>query len=507
MDTNLMSCPTCGHSVSNVAGACAYCGAMMSEAGQPRQADNKAAGEKAQVAESPPPLPQAQTRPADIISEEAGEIPSAAAEPSESDVSQQPADSPATADALEPAAEAQAVSAGEWISVEDEAESKPAVDEQDLKSAPPSGRLDQDLEDNSENALTEAVGPESIPAADPAPDEKSGIQEPEGETIPAPDNVVPIEAHENPTETVTDDIQSPPEPEAVDISGDDAGESETLGESTAELIEIEAAQQESANSSTPEMSPPLEKPVEEAETKPVEDIPPKTKPVEDIPPKKEADITDDAKAGSASKSLGDTIVLEAEHEVEPLAAVSPDTTAESAQSESRAEAQSKNRPTTDLAKAQTLKKQKAALTKVHALKRQQLVLAKAAALKRKKAIQAKAQTNIEAAKKKVSTAAAPTPKLDPGPQANTRMQTLLEKYKGRVIGINYDNSADIRKAQLVEANAEYFSVFVKDQNLKYSYPLKAILSLIEGKDGVNVGSSKQPQKFIAVIKVFPLLLF
>jgi len=112
-----------------------------------------------------------------------------------------------------------------------------------------------------------------------------------------------------------------------------------------------------------------------------------------------------------------------------------------------------------------------------------------------------------AAKKKVSAAAAPTPKSDPGPEANSRMQTLLEKYKGRVIGINYDNSADIRKALFVEANAEYFSVFVKDQNLKYSYPLKAILSLIEGKDGVDIEDSKQLKKFIAVIKVYPLVLF
>jgi hypothetical protein len=357
--------------------------------------------------------------------------------------------------------------------------------------------LSQDLEDNTEIELTEAVDPESVSDTDPAPGDKPDIQETEGETIPVLDNVVSIDRLQSPTETATDASQSPPEPEAGDMTGDETGESETLEETTVEPNEIEAPLQESASPSTPDMPPPREKPVEAAAAKPVEDT----------PPKNEADFTDDAKAGSTSKSLNDTIVLDMDDEIEPVAAVSPDTTEESAQSKSRAEAQSKNKPKVGLTKAQTLKRQKAAQAKIQALKRQKLVLAKAAALKRKKEIQAKAQVNVEAAKKKVSAAAAPTPKFDPGPEANSGMQALLEKYKGRVIGINYDNSADIRKAQFVEANAEYFSVYVKDQNLKYSYPLKAVLSVIEGKDGVDIGSSKQPKKFVAVIKLYPMVLF
>ena len=87
------------------------------------------------------------------------------------------------------------------------------------------------------------------------------------------------------------------------------------------------------------------------------------------------------------------------------------------------------------------------------------------------------------------------------------MQSLLEKYKDQAIGINYDNSADIREARLVEANGEFFSVYVKDKKLHYSYPLKTILTVIEGEDGVNTGDSKQPVKFNAVIKVYPLVLF
>jgi len=91
--------------------------------------------------------------------------------------------------------------------------------------------------------------------------------------------------------------------------------------------------------------------------------------------------------------------------------------------------------------------------------------------------------------------------------AGTGMPSILEKYKGRVVGINYDNSAEIREAQLVEANAEYFSVFVKDQKLRFSYPINSVLTVIESKDGVDIRGLKQSKKFIAVIKVYPLVLF
>ena len=71
------------------------------------------------------------------------------------------------------------------------------------------------------------------------------------------------------------------------------------------------------------------------------------------------------------------------------------------------------------------------------------------------------------------------------------------------IGINYDFSAEIMEAQLVEANGDFFSVFVEDQQLHYSYPLKTILTVIEGQNGVHTGDSEQQDKFNAVIKVYP----
>jgi hypothetical protein len=84
---------------------------------------------------------------------------------------------------------------------------------------------------------------------------------------------------------------------------------------------------------------------------------------------------------------------------------------------------------------------------------------------------------------------------------------LLKKYEGKTIGINYDNSAEIREAELVEANDEFFSVMVTDTKLQYSYPLQTLLSLIEGEDGVETGEAQSKTKYDAVIKVYPLVLF
>ena len=50
-------------------------------------------------------------------------------------------------------------------------------------------------------------------------------------------------------------------------------------------------------------------------------------------------------------------------------------------------------------------------------------------------------------------------------------------------------------------------VFVKDKKLRFSYPINAVLTVIESKDGVDIRGSKQSKKFLAVIKVYPLVLF
>ncbi len=139
------------------------------------------------------------------------------------------------------------------------------------------------------------------------------------------------------------------------------------------------------------------------------------------------------------------------------------------------------------------------MAKAQALERKKLALVKAQALKKQK----EAQAGIEKANPETATGSTRVQSME----ANTKMLGLLKKYEGQAIGINYDNSADIKEAELVEANDEFFSVFVKDQKLNYSHPLKTILTIIEGQDGVETGTSEQKAKFKAVVKVYPLVLF
>lgn len=169
------------------------------------------------------------------------------------------------------------------------------------------------------------------------------------------------------------------------------------------------------------------------------------------------------------------------------------------------------------AKLEALKKQKAAQAKLEALKKQKAELAKAEALKKQKAKtgalkqQKDAQAQAEAsAQDTQATATAGVDQQRIGLQAvepKIKIMGLLKKYQGKTIGINYDNSADIREAELVEANDEFFSVLVKDTKLQYSYPLQTLLSLVEGENGVETGEAENKTKYDAVIKVYPLVLF
>ncbi len=170
--------------------------------------------------------------------------------------------------------------------------------------------------------------------------------------------------------------------------------------------------------------------------------------------------------------------------------------------------------------AEAVKKQKAALAEARALKKQKLMRANALALKRKEETlsgaqalkkQKEAPAGIEISKKRIaeqsiSKTESPHRMTTRGLKAHTKMQALLKKYANRAIGINYDNSADIKEAELVEVNDEFFSVSVKHDTLQYSYPLNTILTVIEGKDGVGSADPEKKEKFNVVIKVYPLVL-
>ena len=155
------------------------------------------------------------------------------------------------------------------------------------------------------------------------------------------------------------------------------------------------------------------------------------------------------------------------------------------------------------AKAEALKKRKAARARAQASKNQGTAQARADALKKQRA----AQERVEACAQEVQCASS-CQQLAAVANMNhyERLLGLLKRYKGKAIGINYDNSSEIREAELVDANEEFFSVRVKDKKLKYSYPLNTILTIVEGQEGVETGEGDKKARFDAVIKVYPLVL-
>ena len=175
----------------------------------------------------------------------------------------------------------------------------------------------------------------------------------------------------------------------------------------------------------------------------------------------------------------------------------------------------------DRVKVETLKKQKMAQTKAEALKKRKEAQAKAKSVEKQKAAQAgaealkkqkEAQSIAEASAREIQVASSGVQEAGSQTTAENRKTHekflgLLKRYKGKAIGINYDNSAEIKEAELIEANEELFSVMVKDKKLQYSYPLKSILTIIEGQEGVETGQDDKKLKFDAVIKVYPLVAF
>ncbi|MBT8365791.1 MAG: hypothetical protein KJP23_13935 [Deltaproteobacteria bacterium] len=551
MESNLMNCPTCGHSVSNAAGACAYCGAIVSEGEQNQQTDENIVAEESRATESAAPLPQEETPSAAEMSDEVSETSAAAKKQSDADRSKQLPEVQAPVDSSELETEAVLVTDNEPVPVVEEVEGKFPEYEQKVESEPEFSQQLPDAKDDSDIALTEAAMLESSPHAGlgDALELMQGANESETETLPLPENPLPANQEGVKTESVADEIQVSAELETLNMAADEPAESITPQEGIIEMVEFKPAQQEHASQTAVETSMPSEIIVDDV----------KADDKENLPSTDDSGMAVDAKLDLISEVSEDTILLDISDEVElPPAHLRVETAKiESPASAGEMEAkpvdlsaetqpisaeilkiekaardmaaaiekqkasvlETKKAKKTAEAKDQALKQQKAALAKARSQKKQKMILAKAAALKRKKAAQAKAQAlkrqkadqvAIEPAiMEKVAAAninrEGSQPKVNQGLQTNNKMQGLLEKYKGQAIGINYDNSAEIRKAQLVEANGDFFSVFVEDQKLHYSYPLKTILTVIEGQDGVDTGYSEQPDKFNVVIKVYPLV--
>jgi hypothetical protein len=510
---------------------------MMDLENQPPLSEDEKVVEDVDAVALPPPLPEEKMPQADNISDETRETLSTPEAQSGAVIARETAETQDVAEPSETEIAAAAQPANKVESIEDKFESKPTEETAGFAPATEGEATTSEPEGESEIAGVDAVGPESAPESsiETAVRSKPDLEENENQ-MPSDFDVKdkPIEQDEAQAESASSDTRLLAEPEVVDITGDEAGESETLGEDIVELVETEASQKESQLQPAPETLQSSDTPVEEAKAGSAEER------------RAENDVkrTEDAKEGLIPDLSEDTVILDVAAEIKKPDGEKTDQAEKATDGEAGAEALSIEKAAQDmaaaikkqkaalaeaekkkkqkaaLANAQALKKQKAALAKARAIKKQKMILAKAAALKRKKAAQAKAQAlkKQEAAQASVELAstepiaAAQAPAGIKGEDAHimqtgTKMHALLEKYKGQAIGINYDNSAEIRKAQLTEANGDYFSVFVEDKKLHYSYPLKSILTVIEGEDGVDTGDSEKKDKFNAVIKVYPLVLF
>ena len=505
MDTDQLSCAKCGHLLTEGAETCAYCGTATASADSPPPPDENAPDPAAQAPE-PSVVSSADTPPVMDTTEASSEPePSSQSQPEE------------TRQVIEESA-AEAASGV--------MDSAPEIDEQIDSQLPVDERIvefDDDTSKEPEKASAAEAGPAEIkkPETDSSLDDIANLDQRATETTA---EVIPL-AEEASAKTVAEDAPDLGQTPVLETGGEEAAESETLGADILELVEDEAGKSEPAKDQTSG----------------------------DPEPKNEAAV--DKKAGESPGAISDgsstesddieAILLSSDDEVqsetpsakadteqaimppedgEPLELAAPvgegaakaDDSPASDDAQAKADGIQKQTDAQASLKAAKIEKaaknKKAALAKAQVLKKKQLQLAKAQALKKKKLKLAKAQAlekqkEAQTGSAKVGKAAAIAANSGQSMEANTQLLALLKKYEGQTIGINYDNSADIKEAELVATNAEFFSVLVKDQNLTYCHPLNTILTVIEGKNGVEAGDPEQKSKFNAVVKVYPLVLF
>jgi len=519
MDKNIMNCPKCDHSVSDTTKPCAYCGAVISSGESSSQPDEKIPATAAQS--SVPPSEDAS--PTIELTDESAGVPEASEAKSDNEPSSH-------------------------IQPED---TKPEKNEPITEATPAAENLPSDADDKMGVQLPDEELIAELDAQEGGKDmeETSGTgtasTEPSAEVIPLVDKV--------PAKAAADELVDLPETQVLEVSGDDSAESETPVTEILELTKVEASEPESEQKFRPETLKESDEPAVGGKADLAQDATPAEAENKGGEPEAIFLTTDDeVQSVTESSPAGVGEAVQNQVSVEPVepaaatgeAAAKSDDSSEPGEAQAKADAIQKQteaqasvealkieKASQELAEARKkqkvaldpalLKEQKTALARAGALKKQKLKLAKVQALKRKKAAMVKAQAlkkqkaaqaGVENSIKEEAAVSSP-PKAD-NPNmviqsmgANTSMLGLLKKYEGQAIGINYDNSAEIKEAKLVEANDEFFSVFVKDQELNYSYPLNTILTIIEGKDGVGTGKPEQKGKFNAVIKIYPLVLF
>jgi len=454
--------------------ACAYCGAILSQAEPDQQIDQPMTDAELQT-ETSTPLPQHHqvTADTDSIEEPMGVTEVPFEQPLSDSIDQiLLKETP-----LEENLPSEEVTAEEDVvmSVADEpAESASSEEKGSGESTADEPRLFDETPDFVGNSATESSEkvdvltsvPEALAELIPADTQLAG------EKSASTDNEKHEVANSDPESENTLII---PE-EILELGSQESIKSEMLGEEILEFADGNDSQPESIPFSLPdsdsdpiEAGPDLKVDVTESEVSP-----------------QDKKVNDDVTVLPIEEPIEEAIVLTADDEVQIPKKVTPEKATET----DRAEESQKQKLTKNQAKAN--KPEKRALAEVKTQK--------------------EAQTDLQASKSQKTHVSAPAADDTPeiiisGLESNTKTLGLLKKYEGQSIGINYDNSADIREAELVEVNNEFFSVHVESKEMKYSYPLKTLLTVIEGNDGVEIGETEPKARFNAVIKVYPLVHF
>ena len=154
--------------------------------------------------------------------------------------------------------------------------------------------------------------------------------------------------------------------------------------------------------------------------------------------------------------------------------------------EERAEALRKQKE--DEERAEALRKQKEEEERAEALRKQKEEEKAEALRKQKEEEERELQKRIE----DITNVLKPKPKI----------KDLLKKYEGQTIGINYDSPTEIKGANLVKVGDDLFSILILDDELMKSYPLKNIMSIIEGVNGVSAGNMEEKSPFSIIIQVY-----
>ena len=508
METDQLSCAKCGHLLKEDAAACAYCGTAVASGDSPPQPDENAPDIADQAAEQS--VVSADDAPPVLETTE----PSSAAPDTASETGTSPQDQPEETRQVikESAAEVASGAVDSLPEADDQIDFQLPDDElivefDDEAAKKPEQRSDAD----------KGSAETTKPATETGMDDMVGLKQNAAEGAA---DVIPL-AEKASARAISEDTPDLPETPVLEMGGEDSSESETLGADILELVEDESGKPEAIQeqlSGNP--IPTDEAAAEKASGLTPNDTGTKNEDIDAIL------LTSDDEAqsetpSSAEDTKQESQPTEAEEPIE-LAAPTGDGPAKTDESPASDDAKAKAdaiqkhtdaQASLEAAKIEkAAKTKKAALAKAQALKKKKLKLAKAQALKKKKLKLAKAQAlkkqrEAQAGSAKTGKAAAMDASMVQSMETNTQLLGLLKKYEGQTIGINYDNSADIKEAELVATNTEFFSVLVKDQNLTYCHPLKTILTVIEGKDGVEAGKPEENAKFSAVVKVYPLVLF